>query len=849
MNTTSIALGTYNPSQVPRETLLAEFTARQDMLSDLLSVVRSNERGQPCQHSLLIGPRGFGKTTSLYALNYSLEADAELSENWTPLLFDEENYQIACLADFWLECLRLVEEKLNPASGKSYPELSLSRDPNLESMAQTALMDVLNKKNRRALLLIDNLNDILGVISNQDEQHRLRAFLMEESQLCVVGTACTYFEAIQNTDQPFYNLFRIFRLDRFSQLEQRDALEAMRKSRPMDGERLPLPDNEGYWKGLHILTGGNPRLVKMVFQLLEQGVTPDFRTQLEGLLDAYTPYFKHRIESMSPQQRRVFDAIAMAWDPVRLSDISPVLRMDSNKVSAQVGTLMDAQLVAIAGGTAKRRLYQIADRFSNIYYFMRYSRAGRSKFEWFVRTMKAVLSPEQYRSQLDRMREQGLACSSDTDLREQMQLLASATWAIDDEKLRRTEGHKSIIRFLNEKQELALKHLLDEPSTQVMLGDEHKVVEFLVKLSSEKRQEIGFQPDDPKWWYHLTDFLEDASLWSVAEQAYCKAIEFDPSDAKVWNGLGNLLTDHLEKYEEAEDAYRKAIELDPKYSKPWNNLGTLLRIHRGRFSEAEKAYQKAIDLNPHDPYPWTGLGNLYKDCLGQYKDAEVAYRQAINFDIKPTIEWNNLGNLLTDHLGRNNEAEIAYRKSIAIDPSYAAPWNGLGNLFMNHYSRYEEAEKAFRKSIELDPNLPHPKAGLAILLAKTIPKSEEALRLASNAVSLAPSLPWALYAVERVIIGDSVLASCSLEFLAKKLIEMPNGSSQVFHQLALGCISLLIRNDCADQVLEIIEKTGSQEIFDIPIQAIKVLKNPDKKPQLAQERLALVEAFLEQSGV
>ena len=100
----------------------------------------------------------------------------------------------------------------------------------------------------------------------------------------------------------------------------RAAGEAMAKARSRAGDRtFSLPTAAGYWKGLHILTGGNPRLVKMVFQLMEQGVTPDFRAQLEGLLDAYTPYFKHRIESMSPQQRRVFDAIALAWDPSKLA--------------------------------------------------------------------------------------------------------------------------------------------------------------------------------------------------------------------------------------------------------------------------------------------------------------------------------------------------------------------------------------------------------------------------------------------------------------------------------------------------------------------------------------------------
>ena len=137
--------------------------------------------------------------------------------------------------------------------------------------------------------------------------------------------------------------------------------------------------------------------------------------------------------------------------------------MESNQISAQVRSLTDAHLIAIAGGSAKRRTYQIADRFSNIYYFMRYSRAGRSRFEWFVFTMKAILTPEQFRSQLDRMRTLGLACADDSELRDHAHLLVSATHALDDPRIRRSEAHKSVAAFLTHSQENALRHLLDDP--------------------------------------------------------------------------------------------------------------------------------------------------------------------------------------------------------------------------------------------------------------------------------------------------------------------------------------------------------------------------------------------------
>jgi tetratricopeptide (TPR) repeat protein len=920
-----IALGTYNPSQVPKGTLLSEFTARRSMLSDLLGILRANAPGEPCQHSLLIGPRGFGKTTSLFALKYGVEDDDKLAATWEPLLFDEENYQIADLAGFWLECLRLAETAFRISlEAARYAPLSISRDPNLESMAREAFLSVLDLGHRRCLLLIDNINDILSVVSDESQQHRLRAFLLEDSRVCVVGTANTYFEAIQNTDQPFYNLFRVFRLDRFSPEEMRAAVEGMAKARSTGAGDLSLPTAEGYWKGLHILTGGNPRLLKMVFQLMEQGVTSDFRAQLEGLLDAYTPYFKHRIESMSPQQRRVFDAIALAWDPVQISDVAPGLRMESNQISAQVRSLMDAQLIGIAGGSAKRRTYQIADRFSNIYYFMRYSRAGRSRFEWFILTMKAILTPEQFRLQLDRMRTLGLACADDSELRDQAHLLVSATHALDDPGLRRAEAHKTVAVFLTHSQENALSHLLDDPEMREDLAEEHAAVRFFAELPREERESINYRPDDARWWYGLAYFAEARTLWPLAEVACRKAIEIDPSHPYPWIGLGALLADHLGRFEEAEAAYRKAIEIDPSNAYTWSNLGSLLKNRFGRFKEAEAAYRratvidpsdavpwyglgrllaedlrrfeeaeaayrKAIEIDPSDGFPWYGLGSLLADGLRRFEEAEAAYRKAIETDFsyanpwiglgnllqnhlrrfeeaeaayRKAIEidpssaypWNGLGNLLKNHLGRFEEAEAAYRKAFEIDPSSAYPWNGLGNLLKNHLRRFEEAEAAYRKAIEIDPSYASPKAGLADLLFKLGNRASEAIELSTEALLIDPEAAWPRHVFRQValIVPDS--AASVLKRTAEALANAhpgadPGDPTGQLYSLALDCISTLLRNDQDDKVLALIDLPETRDLFEVPIRAIEIRRDPAAKAQLATERVALVEAFLEKVAV
>lgn len=554
-----IALGAYNPSQVPKPVLLAEFTARRGMMDDLLGIMRSNEPGHPCQHSLLIGPRGFGKTTSLYALKYRLEDDPRLIKTWIPLLFDEENYHIADLADFWLECLRLAEIALGQKGGVTYASLHTSRDPRLEDQAREAFLALLSKTRRRALLLVDNLNDVLAVVDDDESQHRLRAFLMEESQVCLVGTASSFFDDISLSDRPFFNLFRTFRLDSFTVEEMKTALRAMADARAETSRHIQWPEKEGYWIGLHILTGGNPRLVKIIYQLMERGVTADFQAQLEGLLDAYTPYFKHRIEAMSPQQRRVFDAIALAWDSVQISDISPGLRMESNQISAQIKALVEAQLIAVRGGSTKRKLYHVADRFSNIYYFMRFSRAGRSRFEWFIRTMKIILTPDQYASQLERMRKLSADCSDENVLKLNVHLLANAMLGIEDEDQRLDEGHKSVKHLFNANEGKALQEFLAEPATKEVLAGDYDFVQWITQLAPKQRKELGYDPKSSVWWNDVARYLDNENDSRFTEQCIKKAIAIGPTKASIWSFACAWFFQN-KRYSEAIETVDKLLE-------------------------------------------------------------------------------------------------------------------------------------------------------------------------------------------------------------------------------------------------------------------------------------------------
>uniref|UniRef100_I2PZ24 TPR repeat-containing protein n=1 Tax=Desulfovibrio sp. U5L TaxID=596152 RepID=I2PZ24_9BACT len=269
--------------------------------------------------------------------------------------------------------------------------------------------------------------------------------------------------------------------------------------------------------------------------------------------------------------------------------------------------------------------------------------------------------------------------------------------------------------------------------------EQREYAERLLSLSIER------DPANSAVWNSRGNLLQDhLGRYEESEEAYRKAIELDAKKDAPWIGLGNLLQKHLGRYAESEEAYRKAIELDAKKDAPWIGLGNLLQKHPGRYAESEEAYRKAIELDPKEAISWNGLGNLLKGHLGRHEEAETAYRKAIELDPKYAYPWNGLGNLLKDHLGRHEEAETAYRKAIELDPKYAYPWIGLGNLLQDHFGRYEEAETAYRKAIELDPKEAYPWIGLGNLLQDHFGRYEESEAAYRKAIELDPkeAISW-----------------------------------------------------------------------------------------------------------
>ncbi len=90
--------------------------------------------------------------------------------------------------------------------------------------------------------------------------------------------------------------------------------------------------------------------------------------------------------------------------------------------------------------------------------------------------------------------------------------------------------------------------------------------------------------------------MAQSGNYREAFEAFNKAVELNPRNAKAYNGRGNMYwTQQL--YDRATENYNKAIELDPKFFEAYINRGnTYSRTHS--FDKAIDDYTQAIEINP-----------------------------------------------------------------------------------------------------------------------------------------------------------------------------------------------------------------------------------------------------------
>jgi DNA polymerase III delta prime subunit len=362
----------YNPGFSSDEDLIDAFVVRQKELQQILQTIQENT-GRTYQHLLLVGARGTGKTMLVRRVAAEIRRSPELNQHWYPLVFGEESYRILSAGEFWLEALNHLAAQ-NPGSQWQgvYEELRGERDEKrLQQRAIAKLMDFADAQNKQILLIVENLNMLFDEQMSAGDDWDLRHTLQNEPRLMLLGTATQRFDEIDNVDKAWFEFFALHTMELLNLNECRQLWSSVANEDLTDNQIRPM----------QILTGGNPRLLRILAGFAQGMSFRDLMANLTQLIDSHTDYFKGLLEVLPATERRVFVELLEFWKPASASQVASAARMEVSKTSALLNRLLKRGAIESVEQQDKKKYYQVSERLFNIYYLMRKrgEREGRVK--------------------------------------------------------------------------------------------------------------------------------------------------------------------------------------------------------------------------------------------------------------------------------------------------------------------------------------------------------------------------------------------------------------------------------------------------------------------------------------
>ncbi len=731
----------YNPGLLSEEELVRAFVVRKHDLDLLTQIVDQNTSSDSNQHILVVGQRGIGKTTLVRRIAAEVRTNPSLCKSWTPIVFAEETYSATNLSELWLEALLRLYNQTNEAEWlERYERIRRELDElRACDAALGALLDFADQSRTKLALVIENFSMLIHQFE-ENASWNLRHTLSNERRLMLIATAQPRFTEIDDLDTAWFEFFVVHELRPLTLRQCRTLWKSL------TCEALP----ESQARAIEILTGGNPRLIRILTDFAVKKSFRELVNDLTSLIDDHTEYFKSQLDTLPPAERKVLVALLENWKPAEAREVAETARVEVSKASALLNRLTERGFVTSKTAERKKRRYQVSERLFNIYYLMRRQGHPADRVRAAVRFMVVLYRDGQLVDTVTRLA--GEACELDPRLRGDHFTAYEEVIRCELDPALRTAIIDATPPTFAGQMSKRLRELIQgfgrhdgSSGTAANVRDsaaEKSVLEAIeaIKQKDFTRGEkilldaIESEPQNGHLWSHLGDVLIRQRKPEEGVDALQKATALGERGIWVWARLSNTLHE-MGRYSEAAAASREIVSLEKEPTDKAEALGVLahlLAIHLGKVEEAEALLNEALGLDQRVFYPYLVLCHIRLQ-QSPPRDIQEVIARAVQSGADDSTEWLRLADLCHKNR-RYAEAEVCLKRILELEPNNASAWSHLAELLWFHLSRPDEAEQAIRQHIQLDQKNAFPHARLAMMLRHkgSYEEAETEARTATN---------------------------------------------------------------------------------------------------------------------
>ncbi|MDZ7819295.1 MAG: NACHT domain-containing protein [Aliarcobacter sp.] len=385
----------YTPDEMSEDEFLKRFVVRLEIFQEIFDDIKSSDYSIPNQHYIIIGQRGQGKTSLLRKIEIEVKNDDKLSTFLLPIKFAEEQYQIRSLSRFWEEIADYLQSLYTDIFPTILDDMEEHfEDEDYELKAFSYLENVIKKSDKKLLLLIDNIDELIAKLSEK-EQRQLREVLLSSSSFRIIGGSTKMLEQHYDYSKPFYEFFKIIKLKGFDKKESKKFLLSLAQEYEYKQKiENIIENNPERIEVIRQLTGGVPRTLVMLFDIFLDDSGDAFEDLLR-ILDEVTPLYKHRMDDLPTQLQEIVHTLAINWDGMLTNEIAKKTRIESKAVSAQLKKLEKYEIIE-SESIGKNNIYKIKERFFNIWYLMRFGRKkDRQRVAWLINFLTSWCTKEE----------------------------------------------------------------------------------------------------------------------------------------------------------------------------------------------------------------------------------------------------------------------------------------------------------------------------------------------------------------------------------------------------------------------------------------------------------------------
>jgi len=323
----------FTPTDVPGRRLDEITVGREDILDRLTSRIKDIATTGARPHTLIVGPRGSGKTHLLTLVLYRSSLDTDVANHVTTVHIAEDAIGISSYPDLLVELVRVV----SPADTQH--ALALRRSKRTVDLEHLLLSSA---HGRPLVLVLENLDRIFQSIG-ESGQRGLRGLVETSAQIALLASTPVLSHPLATRAAPWFGSFDVEHLADLSLADGTHLLRQLAVERGDDELAAFLDQQPGQDRlaALAHLAGGSPRLWHILSGCLTVETLDELIPAVRALLEQLTPYYQQRLWELPATEQQLVVTLARADGAVTVTTLAEEAGVERSTATTTLIRLAD----------------------------------------------------------------------------------------------------------------------------------------------------------------------------------------------------------------------------------------------------------------------------------------------------------------------------------------------------------------------------------------------------------------------------------------------------------------------------------------------------------------------------